>query len=437
MIVSLSELTGAVRDALEADFPEAWWVRAETADVHVNLSSGHCYLEFVEKDPKTDRLVAKARGSIWANVFRLLKPYFEAETGQAFTSGLKVLVKVTVEFHELYGFSLNVVDIDPTYTVGDMARRRREIILRLQKEGIFTLNKELPFPDLPVRIAVVTSPTAAGYEDFLNQLLHNRAGYPFYAKLFPAVMQGGKTEETVIAALDKIEACRECFDVAAVIRGGGATSDLNSFDSYLLAARCARFPLPVLTGIGHERDDTIVDLVAHTRLKTPTAVADFLVRCMDRQAEALDDLKGRFVQRAGGWLREESLVLQQTVSRFPVLVRSRLEKNAAALQVLAARLPGIVRHAVGREEAGMDRLKQRVRVATGSRFTHEARFLELKEQFIRMASPGYVLRRGYSLALQQGKIVKAAKDVREDEPLVTRFADGEVEADIRRITKNE
>ena len=432
-IFTLSELTGAVRDTLEATFPETYWVRAETSDVRVNAASGHCYLEFIEKNPKTNQLVAKARGSIWAKVFRMLKPYFEMETGQTFTSGLKVLVKVTIEFHELYGFSLNVVDIDPTYTIGDMARKRQEIIRQLQADGVFTLNKELTFPDFPTRIAVITSPTAAGYEDFLNQLLHNQAGYPFYPKLFPALMQGEKTEESVIAALERIDACREYFDVVVIIRGGGATSDLNSFDSYLLAAHCAQFPLPIITGIGHERDDTIVDLVAHTRLKTPTAVAAFLIHCLDQQAATLNDLEERFTQEVRGWLKEESYTLQQ----IPMLVKNRLEKNLSALHILTAQLPGIIQQSVNREGSSLIQMKQRIRVATDSRFTHEIRFLELKEQFIRMASPDYILQRGYSLTLQNGKIVKTVKDIQENEPLTTRFMDGEVVADIRQIKKKK
>lgn len=436
-IFTLSELTGAVRDTLEATFPETYWVRAETSDVRVNAASGHCYLEFIEKNPKTNQLVAKARGSIWAKVFRMLKPYFEMETGQTFTSGLKVLVKVTIEFHELYGFSLNVVDIDPTYTIGDMARKRQEIIRQLQADGVFTLNKELTFPDFPTRIAVITSPTAAGYEDFLNQLLHNQAGYPFYPKLFPALMQGEKTEESVIAALEHIDACREYFDVVVIIRGGGATSDLNSFDSYLLAAHCAQFPLPIITGIGHERDDTIVDLVAHTRLKTPTAVAAFLIHCLDQQAATLNDLEERFTQEVRGWLKEESYTLQQIGSRFPMLVKNRLEKNLSALHILTAQLPGIIQQSVNREGSNLVQMKQRIRVATDSRFTHEIRFLELKEQFIRMASPEYILQRGYSLTLQNGKIVKTVKDIQENEPLTTRFMDGEVVAEIRQIKKKK
>lgn len=436
-IFTLSELTGAVRDTLEATFPETYWVRAETSDVRVNAASGHCYLEFIEKNPKTNQLVAKARGSIWAKVFRMLKPYFEMETGQTFTSGLKVLVKVTIEFHELYGFSLNVVDIDPTYTIGDMARKRQEIIRQLQADGVFTLNKELTFPDFPTRIAVITSPTAAGYEDFLNQLLHNQAGYPFYPKLFPALMQGEKTEKSVIAALERIDAYREYFDVVVIIRGGGATSDLNSFDSYLLAAHCAQFPLPIITGIGHERDDTIVDLVAHTRLKTPTAVAAFLIHCLDQQAATLNDLEERFTQEVRGWLKEESYTLQQIGSRFPMLVKNRLEKNLSTLHILTAQLPGIIQQSVNREGSNLVQMKQRIRVATDSRFTHEIRFLELKEQFIRMASPEYILQRGYSLTLQNGKIVKTVKDIQGNEPLTTRFMDGEVVADIRQIKKKK
>ncbi|MEG1544209.1 MAG: exodeoxyribonuclease VII large subunit, partial [Tannerellaceae bacterium] len=215
----------------------------EMSDVRVNASSGHCYLEFIEKNQQTGMLMAKVRGSVWAKTFHMLKPYFEQETGQLFASGLKVLVKVSVEFHELYGFSLTVLDIDPAYTVGDMVRRRMDIIRQLKEEGVFTLNKELSLPPLPQRIAVITSSTAAGYEDFLHQLADNKAGYAFYPKLFPALMQGDKTEVSVIAALDRIYRHADNFDVVVIIRGGGSTSDLNSFDSYPLAANCAQFPV--------------------------------------------------------------------------------------------------------------------------------------------------------------------------------------------------
>ena len=308
--LSLLELNNLVRGVVSEAFPGTCWVRAEMSDVRTNASSGHCYLEFIEKNPITGQLVARARGSIWAKTFRMLKPYFEMETGQLFASGLKVLVKVSVEFHELYGYSLTVLDIDPAYTLGDMLRKRMEIIRQLKEEGVFTLNKELPFPVLPKRIAVITSPTAAGYEDFLNQLANNKAGYPFYPKLFPALMQGERTEESVIAALDRIYHHIDCFDVVVIIRGGGSTSDLNSFDSYLLAANCAQFPLPVITGIGHERDDTILDMVAHTRMKTPTAVAEFLIGRMDAAAEELEDLQQEVSELASTILLKQKNFLQ-------------------------------------------------------------------------------------------------------------------------------
>ena len=436
-IFSLSELTGEVRDTLNNTFPETYWVRAETSDVRVNTSSGHCYLEFVEKNARTNQLIAKARGSIWAKTFRMLKPYFEMETGQTFCSGIKVLVRVSIEFHELYGFSLNVVDIDPTYTIGDMARKRQEIIRQLQEDGIFSLNKELPFPEFPTRIAIITSPTAAGYEDFQKQLLHNEAGYPFYIKLFPALMQGEKTEESIIQALDRIDSCRDYFDVVVIIRGGGATSDLNSFDSYLLAANCAQFPLPIITGIGHERDDTIVDLVAHTRLKTPTAVAAFLISCIDRKAYELDDLEQRFIDEITSFIKEEKNFLQQIGNRFPDMVRNKLERNRSALNLITGKLPGIVKNSVERQEVSLDRMLQQVKTAVESRLTKEARYLELKEQFIKMASPDYILKRGYSLTLQNRKIIKSVHDISKQQQLTTRFIDGEIISEIKQIKENK
>lgn len=430
---SLYELTTQVRRTLEDSFADAYWVRAETSDVRVNAASGHCYLEFVEKSPETNQLIAKARGSIWARTFRLLKPYFELETGQAFTSGLKVLVKVTVEFHELYGFSLNVLDIDPSYTLGDMMRRRQEIIHRLQDEGVFDLNRELVLPELTRRLAVITSPTAAGYEDFTNQLLNNPQGYPFYIKLFPALMQGEKTEESVIAALDRIYEHRDLFDAVIIIRGGGATSDLNSFDSYLLAANCAQFPLPILTGIGHERDDTIVDLVAHTRLKTPTAVAAFLLERMDRVAGELSLLQQQLVQDAERILLAQRNFLQLLSTRFPERVLNRIERSRSELHRLAAALPSAVSTLLARQDKGLVQMKGRIRSAVENRCSREKQQLQLAEQFIRMASPDYVLKRGYSLALKDGRIIKSPADLALGDSLTVRWIDGEAQTEIKKL----
>ena len=427
---SLSELTGEIHDVLKEAFPDTYWVRAETSDVHINSASGHCYLEFIEKDPQSNQIIAKARGAIWAKTFRMLKPYFEMETGQHFTSGLKVLVRVSIDFHEVYGFNLNVVDIDPSYTLGDLVRKRQEIIRQLQEEGVFTLNKELSLPALPQRIAVITSPTAAGYEDFINQLFYNKAGYPFYVKLFPALMQGEKTEESIIAALERIDSHRELFDAVVIIRGGGATSDLNSFDSYLLAANCAQFPLPIITGIGHERDDTIIDLVAHTRLKTPTAVAAFLINCMDQAAEQLNLLQQALCTDTLSILNEKKQTLQRIGTLLPATVNNRIERNRSALNLVASKLPTITSGLLERNKNQLELMHQRIHTAISSRLLKESRFIELQEQFIRMASPDYILKRGYSLTLRDGKILKSAKAVKSGDHLTTRFSDGEIESEV-------
>lgn len=428
--LSLLELNSRIRKAVGEAFPETYWVRAEMSDVRTNASSGHCYLEFVEKSAVTGQLVAKARASIWAKTFRMLKPYFEMETGQAFASGLKVLVRVSVELHELYGFSLTVHDIDPAYTLGDMVRRRMEIIRQLQEEGVFFLNKELPMPVLPQRIAVITSATAAGYEDFLNQLAHNKAGYTFYPKLFPALMQGERTEGSVIAALDRVYRHKDSFDVVVIIRGGGATSDLNSFDSYLLGANCAQFPLPLISGIGHERDDTIVDMVSHTRMKTPTAVAEFLIDRVAQAADVVDTLQQSVCSRTTDLLSAQKNYLQLVANRLPSLATSRIERNRSLLQNMASRLPAVASGLITHRASALDTLQLRLRSGVSSRLVESNRFLQLTEQFIKMASPDYILRRGYSLTLKDGKIVKHASDLQSGDRLITRFMDGEISSEV-------
>lgn len=432
--LTLWELNNRIRESLSMDFPDVYWVRAEMSDVRVNASSGHCYLEFVEKNQQTGQMVARIRGTIWARTFRMLKPYFEEETGQVFGSGLKVMVKVSVEFHELYGLSLTVLDIDPSYTLGDMARRRMEIIRQLKEEGVFTLNKELPFPALPRRIAVITSPTAAGYEDFMRQLEENERGFPFYTKLFPALMQGERTESSVIAALERIYRHQSLFDVVVMIRGGGATSDLNSFDSYLLAANCAQFPLPIITGIGHERDDTVVDMVAHTRMKTPTAVAEFLIACMEKEADELENLEGRLVSLVSDTCSRQKNYLQLLTTRFPSLVMSRIERDRSNVRTISGRLPVVASGLLTRQRSNLENIKLRLRNGSVTRLSDSTRFIQLTEQFIKMASPEYILKRGYSLTLREGKIVKHAKDLRSGDALITRFMEGEAVSIVQKVS---
>ena len=242
-------------------------------------------------------MVAKARAQVWANRWAFLKPMFEQTTGQTLSTGMQVLVQVEVTFHELYGYSLNITDIDPTYTLGDLARRRQEILRQLEEEGISTMNKELPLPRLLQRIAVISSATAAGYEDFHNQLIHNKRRLSFKTKLFQATMQGNDVADSIISALNRIAKEIDEWDAVVIIRGGGATSDLQGFDSLELAENVAQFPLPVITGIGHERDDTIIDLIAHTRVKTPTAAAELLIHHQEEELDMLEDFAARLMEQ--------------------------------------------------------------------------------------------------------------------------------------------
>ena len=422
--LSLTQLNRLVKTALDEALPGTYWVRAETSDVRVNATSGHCYLEFVEKDETTGQLVAKSRGTIWARNFAVLRTYFEQETKQTFISGLKVLVNVSVGYHELYGLSLTVHDIDPSYTLGDMARKRMEVIRRLQEEGVFDLNKELTLAILPQRIAVISSPTAAGYEDFVNQLTHNDYGFPFYVKLFPALMQGEKTEESVIAALDRIYAHRELFDVVVLIRGGGSAADLSSFDSYTLAANCAQFPLPIITGIGHERDDSVVDNVAHTRMKTPTAVAAFLINRMAEQLALLDELRRTVCEATRNQLTVKKTTWQILATRFPVFVTGHLERHRTSLHTLAARLSSVPQ-LLEKHTEQLELVPVHIRKAADAMLTRHTHELALSEQHIKLASPDHILKRGYTLTLKDGKIVKHAADLSAGDEISVRFTDGE------------
>ena len=406
--LSLYELNGLVKRTIRDRMSETYWVQAELSDVRSNYS-GHCYLEFIQKDASGNNLIAKARGTIWNNIYKMLKPYFEQETGQAFASGIKVLVRVSVDFHELYGYSLTVLDIDPTYTVGDMERKRREILRLLEEEGVIDLNKELEMPVLPQRIAVISSATAAGYGDFCNQLSNNPRGYGFYTELFPAIMQGERVEESIIAALDAIYARLEAFDVVVIIRGGGATSDLSGFDTYELAANCAQFPLPIITGIGHERDDTVIDLIAHTRVKTPTAAAAFLVACMDQVADRLDNLSFR---------------LQQGV-------RNRLLWEHRRIEGLKQRIPSSAYKRISDAKYGLLAANRDLQMATRQFLSMKKHRLELLQQRLNDALPEKQLARGYSITLKNGKAVKDASALKEGDTLVTLLYKGKVESVIK------
>lgn len=427
--MSLYELNSLVRRGLHACLPDEYWIQAELSDVRSNYS-GHCYMEFVQKDPKSNALIAKARGVIWSNVFMRLRPYFERETGQAFVSGIKVMVKVTVDFHELYGFSLTVVDIDPAYTIGDLARRRKEILKKLDEEGILTMNKELEMPEPLQRIAVISSATAAGYGDFCNQLHGNKFGFVFYTKLFPAIMQGDRVEVSVISALERIYADCDNWDVVVIIRGGGATSDLSGFDTYDLAAHCAQFPLPVITGIGHERDDTVIDMVSHTRVKTPTAAAEYIIGRMLETAGRLESLSERIRSEIPVRLNAESERISRLVARVPLVVQSRIQRENMRCERNCSRLQMAWQKRFIREEHQLEVLPRLVMLAA-SRMEKEKHRLELVDRILKSASPEHLLKRGYSITLYNGRAVRDTSVLKPGDEVETVLATGKFKSIVK------
>jgi exodeoxyribonuclease VII large subunit len=389
---SLTELNRRVKDAIRDHLPESYWLRAETSDVRLN-QNGHCYLEFVEKDAEKQHIVAKARGMIWSNLF---------QTGQAFTSGLNVLVRVMVDFHELYGYSLTVVDIEPSFTLGEIARNRQQVLRQLEEEGVLTLNRELELPELAQRIAVISSPTAAGYGDFCDQLARNPGGFAFYTKLFPAIMQGERSESSIIEALEQVFRYSHLFDAVAIIRGGGATSDLSCFDSYALALNVAQFPLPVVSGIGHERDVTVLDHVAHTRAKTPTAVAEFFIGHITRTATELTELEERLFNRT----------------------RSILQEEASQLHLLTKEVVHLSLLLVQKERAEVQQISDAMRHLLKQQMQSQLHYVESREQYLRMVSPANILKRGYTLTTRQGRIITSLQALLPDDVIETHFRDG-------------
>lgn len=469
--ITLSELNTQIKDTLLEAFPTTFWVVAEISECKENRN-GHCYLELIEKEE--DKIIARSRATIWSYTFRMLKPYFETTTHQVFGEGIKILVQVNVEFHEAYGLSLNIKDIDPTYTVGDMALQRKIIIERLQEEGVFEMNKELELPLVPQKIAVISSETAAGYQDFMNHLQNNEFGFVFYTRLFKAVMQGDQTVSSIISALERIFSYDDYFDAVVIIRGGGATADLSSFDNYDLALNITQFPLPVLTGIGHEKDDTVVDLVAHTRLKTPTAVAEFLIKGMARFYDKLLEYESFSVQKVQSVISENENLLERIVTNLQFLVSEYINEKQAMLNHKANKFLQVIseynfgkKYEISAQEnqlknaisiwqlenknninqklrilkrlAGETVLKEKLKVTHNKdvfkgkiqQFSQkESERIHLIENSARLLNPDNVLNRGFTLTLQEGKMVKSVKNIESKEILETRFVDGKVKSKI-------
>lgn len=478
--LSLSELTGEVKKVLSANFTAPVWVIGEISEINVH-SNGHCYLTLIEKGESEDRIVAQARATIWSYTFRMLRPFFETTTGQQLTDGIKVLLQVSVEFHEMYGFSLNVRNIDPTYTLGDQARKRREIIRRLTDEGVLTMNKELELPLVPQKIAIISSPSAAGYEDFMEQLTNNSKEFRFYTQLFPAVMQGNQAEQSIVDALERIYPYEDFFDLVVIIRGGGSQVDLSCFDNYNVAYHVTQFPLPVLTGIGHEKDDSIVDLVAHTRLKTPTAVAEFILDGVGAFEDRINLLEQEAISHIENRMGEEKSQLESLAKEISFLVRNQLANKKKELMqrtwkfqqeikltlqnkehYLGKKLQRIgflvdhylfVRHqkisraqnlledtvhrGMVNKKQWLDEYLEKCRRVSQKQMETEKHRIDLAGQKGMLSDPGAILKKGYSITTFQGKLVKYPSLLKNEEMIKTHFFKGSIFSKIVEIKKSD
>ena len=399
------ELNRMVRESIECEMPEEYWVEAELSECRE--TRGHCYMELIQKDELSATPVAKAPAKCWANKWLTIRPYFERITGQQLHAGMKVLLQVYPQFHEAYGFSWIVNDIDPTYTIGDMARKRQEIIKKLKDEGVFDLQKELRLPLFCQRIAVISSQTAAGYGDFCNQLADNAYGFKFETQLFPATMQGEGVEQSIINALERIYDTD--YDCVVIIRGGGATSDMSGFDTLALAENVANFPIPIITGIGHERDESILDMVSHTRVKTPTAAAAFLIEHLKEVLDVIDnsqDRIARYAQQKLTTLNSQLAIVSESIPRLFSLVKTR-------------------------QESKLDIFEQRMRTSIDRRLTSESHKLELISEKLKALDPTLLLARGYSITMHNGHAVKDASSLAPGTEIETRLAKGTIHSIIK------
>lgn len=404
---TLLELNRMVRETIERQMDGKYWVEAELSDLH---DRNHCYMELVENDPFGPTPLAKARAVCWANRWTALRSKFERQTQQQLRPGIKVRMMVTPTFHEAYGFAYQVSDIDPDYTLGDIVRKRMEIIRQLKEAGIFDLQRELVLPRFAQRIAVISSAQAAGYGDFCHQIDDNSYGLSFSHELFAAIMQGEQVEQSVIAALDRINARIDEFDVVVIIRGGGATTDMSGFDTLALAENVANFPLPIITGIGHDRDECILDMVSYMRVKTPTAAAAFLIDHLSEVYAALVSARERISRIAERHLAYEKMRLKQLADRIPTLFALTRERQTKRIDALAHRL----------DSAATQRLER------------ERHRLQLVAHRAQAQDPIHILSRGYSITLHNGHALRSGDELADGDIIETRLEQGTLKSEIRK-----
>lgn len=451
---ALSELLGSVRRCLEYSFPERYWVRAEVSDLRRSGAQGHGYLELLEKGSQGE-VVARVRATIWSSTYQAVEQSFARSGVGKLASGMSILCLVSVAFHPQYGISLNIADIDPNYSLGEIARLRQETISRLKRAGLWELNKGYTLPRPLQRIAIISSPTAAGYGDFMRQLHQNPYGVCFYTALFRAQMQGEQTTPSVLAALERILSHEEAFDAVVIIRGGGAVSELRAFDDYALCEGVAQYPLPVISGIGHERDISVLDMIVHTSLKTPTAVAAYLIEELATELAQIEEQARRLPQLIQALSLGRSSWLHQVAARLPLVSRARLDQAqrqqlgyqrdlTLALRsfleqarhrttLSLQRLPLMCSHLIQRRQMELEHTVSPLKAAVKRQQERWFAQLEQGEQAIRLAHPDNILRRGFSIVSSGGKIVTRRSDLAPEATITLRFADGSIDA----VTKPE
>lgn len=429
MPISLLEYNRRINAVINNAALQRCWIVAETVDVAVR--GGHCYLDLVQKNPETNAIVAKSRAIIWSSVFFRLSRYFEEMTGQKFATGLKVMVEVSANFHEQYGLSLVISNINPSYTLGDIARLRLEILKRLKNEGLINLNKSLLWSEIPQRIAVISADSAAGYGDFVSQLNGNPDGLVFYTSLFRSYMQGVNAVPSIIDALERVKKFVNLFDCVVIIRGGGATTDLNIFDNYDLAATVARFPLPVIVGIGHTRDYTVLDEVASVSVKTPTAAAEFLINKLSLELRHLEELQDTIVSTVENLLNASKQELNYYSSTIPLTARRILQTQESLLSRIKATIPMAAKSHIERGGQSLKMLENKLQMVSENTISREKLRLDSIAKQVELLSPMQVLKRGYSLVTVNGKCVTSASQINTGDVIVNQFADGNIESKVK------
>ena len=423
--LSLLELNSLVRELIEMEMPNEYWVEAELSECRE--SRGHCYMELIQRDERSATPVARASAKCWASKWMLVRAHFERTTGQQLRAGMKVLLSVYAQFHEAYGFSWIVTDIDPNYTLGDQSRRRQEIIRQLKDEGVFDLQRELHLPMFCLNIAVISSQTAAGYGDFAAQLAD--APFAFRTQLFAATMQGEGVEQSIIAALERIYNA-QCtmhnaqFDCVVIIRGGGATSDMSGFDTLALAENVANFPIPIITGIGHDRDESILDMVSHQRVKTPTAAAAFLIDHAQTVLDSLNDAQNRISRHALQrmlTLNAQLTALNTQIANVFSVVKTRQD---ARLNQMYSRIAHRAQQRLVTRQSSLTALSDRIPMLLDRRLQAEKHRLELLTEKVKTLDPALLLKRGYSITMKDGHAVRDPKDLRPGDQIETRLEKG-------------